>query len=152
MKKHLLTLILALCMVGITWAQPALIPGSTTVYWEIKNDTALHITGTGAMPNFVNPDYQPWAASRTAITQLSIADGITAIGGYAFYNCGKLSGALVIPDKINSIGECAFSGCSKLTFLTLSANLIYIGKHAFSDCSSLTQITPMNQSAVQQMD
>ena len=107
MKRHLLSLILFLFVAGITWAQPTLIPGSTTVYWEIKNDTALHITGTRAMPNFANATSQTWAASRDAITQLSIAEGITSIGSYAFDYCSKLtqiiSKAIVPPTMTTSV-------------------------------------------------
>ena len=137
MKKLLLTSFLAILMANAAYAAPALIPGSTTVYWEITG-SALHITGTGAMPDLGSQGNQPWAASRTDITQLIIADGITAIGSAAFSGCSELSGALVIPDKITSIGYYAFSGCSKLTSLSLPADLTSIGSYAFYQCSELS--------------
>lgn len=49
-----------------------------------------------------------------------IPDSITAIGSFAFCDCGLLE-SIFIPDSIVSIGKYAFSWCTSLT-LTLSRN------------------------------
>ena len=45
---------------------------------------------------------------------VTIGNGVTSIGDYAFYNCSSLT-SVTIPDSVTSIGSSAFSGCSNLT-------------------------------------
>ena len=47
-----------------------------------------------------------------------IANSITSIGGYAFYNCTGLT-SVSIPNSVTSIGERTFCECSKLTSITI---------------------------------
>ena len=145
MKKILLTLFLAIFMATTTYSAPALIPGSTTVYWEVTGNT-LSITGTGDMPDIVDFIFQPWGASRYSITQLNIADGITAIGNFAFAGTSNLTGTLVIPDNVKTIGGYAFNTCLDLEGLVLGRSLDSIGPEAFSSCISLkgTVVIPDN--------
>ena len=136
MKKLLLTSFLAIIMATATYAAPALIPGSTTVYWEIIDNT-LYITGIGDMPDF-EQNGSPWHSNRNAITKLDIAVGITAIGDYALYDCGNLTVTLVIPNNVKTIGYRAFFWCSKLAGLVLGSAVEAIGEYAFYDCAGLT--------------
>jgi hypothetical protein len=55
---------------------------------------------------------------------VTIPDSVTAIGGYAFYWCIRLT-SVTIPDSVTSIGDCAFSNCYSLT--------TFLGKYASSD-------------------
>ena len=145
MKKILLTLFLAIFIATTTHATPALIPGSTTVYWELTGST-LSITGTGDMPDIVDFIFQPWGASRYSITQLNIADEITAIGSYAFAGISRLTGTLVISDNVKTIGGSAFYACLDLEELVLGSSLESIGGSAFSSCTGLkaTLVIPDN--------
>ena len=47
------------------------------------------------------------------VTEYTIPDSVTAIGGSAFYGCSNLT-RITIPDSVTAIGADAFSGCSSL--------------------------------------
>ena len=70
----------------------------------------------------------------------TIPSSVTSIGGYAFYNCTRLTGT-TIPSSVTSIGLYAFFGCRSLTSVLIPANVTNIGYGAFRYCSALTTIT-----------
>ena len=74
------------------------------------------------------------------LTSVTIPDGVTSIAGGAFCNCSSLT-SITIPDSVTSIGGSAFSGCSSLTSITIPDSVTSIGDRAFYNCSSLTSIT-----------
>ncbi len=51
-----------------------------------------------------------------------------------------LQGDVTIPDGITSIGSYAFSGCSSLTSITIPEGVTSIGYNAFYGCDSLTNV------------
>ena len=59
------------------------------------------------------------------LTDLVIPDGVTDIGGYAFYGCTSLE-SIVIPDSVTDIGEYAFYGCTSLEY-NIYDNAKYLG-------------------------
>ena len=69
-----------------------------------------------------------------------IPDGVTSIGGYAFFNCSSLT-SVTIPTGVTSIWPYAFSGCSSLSSVTIPVGVTSIGDGAFHDCYSLTSVT-----------
>ncbi|GHU48354.1 hypothetical protein FACS1894218_5020 [Bacilli bacterium] len=68
---------------------------------------------------------------------LTISDGVSSIGDYAFYGCSGLTGgALTIPGSVTTIGSYAFYGCSGLNGdLTILDGVTSIGDDAFAGCS-----------------
>ena len=72
----------------------------------------------------------------SSLTSITIPDGVTEIGNQAFYGCSNLE-SVTIPDSVTSIGVSAFSGCSNLATITIPNNVTSIGVNAFSECSSL---------------
>ena len=50
---------------------------------------------------------------RRWATSVTIPNGVTSIGDYAFYYCEGLT-SITIPNSVTSIGEYAFGGCSDL--------------------------------------
>ena len=74
------------------------------------------------------------------MTSITIPEGVTSIGDYAFNGCSSLT-SVTIPKSVTSIGEGAFSDCSGLTSITIPESVTSIGKGVFSGCSGLTSIT-----------
>ena len=126
----------------------------------------LSITGTGAMTNYGYPDYAPWNSQKSYIKTVTITDGITSIGNFAFYNCDSIV-SVIIPNNVTSIGGSAFSGCagelivncnipsasqstngafyaSKFKSVTIGESVTSIGDYAFYDCDSLVSVTVPN--------
>ena len=72
-------------------------------------------------------------------TSITIPDGVTRIGEFAFFCSGLTS--VTIPASVTHIGEFAFSGCGALTSITVPDSVTSIGKRAFVGCKGLTSIT-----------
>jgi len=73
------------------------------------------------------------------LTEITIPEGVTSIGTSAFYSCTSLAD-ITIPESVTSIGSNAFFRCSSLTSVTIHENLTFIGRGAFSECAGLTSI------------
>ena len=88
--------------------------------FQIKDGVLIKYTGTG----------------KKAV----LPDGVTSIGGYAFYDCKSLT-SITIPDSVTRIEEDAFCWCTSLTSITIPNSVTRIGDWAFEGCTNLTNIT-----------
>ena len=79
----------------------------------------------------------------SALTSVTIPNGVTSIGNSAFVGCSGLTSA-TISNSVSTIGDCAFSGCSSLKSITIPNKLTSIGISAFANCSGLTSVTIPN--------
>ena len=144
MKKKLLAMLLALAMVAGLLPGMAFAADTSGVTWSYSDGT-LTIQGTGPMDDykwdnaisFVNV---PWADYCKEIRTVTIGDGVTSVGGNAFFGCGSLT-RVTIPNGVTAIGEGAFANCSSLTYMTIPASVTIIGIRAFEACRSLTSVT-----------
>ena len=84
-----------------------------------------------------------WETDRATATSITIPEGTTKIGDYAFYACNALT-SLTIPEGVTSIGKSAFSACRALTSLTIPGSVTEIGDYAFQNCRALTSLTLQN--------
>ncbi len=78
-------------------------------------------------------------ANCSALTSVSLPDGLTSIGNSAFSNCTSLTG-ITIPNTVTSIGEAAFR-YSGLRTASIGSGVTTIGNNTFDNCTSLTEIT-----------
>ena len=62
---------------------------------------------------------------------VTIPDGVTSIGEYAFSGCSDLA-SVTIPDGVTSIGEYAFASCYGLASVTIPDGVTSIANYAFS--------------------
>ena len=76
----------------------------------------------------------------SGLTEYTIPDSVTSIGGFAFEDCKNLT-SITIPDSVTSIGDYAFNGCENLKSITIPDSVTSIEFSAFNGCSSLTSIT-----------
>lgn len=132
----LLALLLLLCLLPT----PAYAAGGTTgdLKWSLSGGT-LSITGKGDMPDYTDAVMSPWYDSASAITRISVGEGITSIGDLAFYGCGRVT-AVTLPATVTTIGARAFKDCTALTGVRLPEGLTAIGEAAFESCEKLTGI------------
>ena len=77
------------------------------------------------------------------LTELTLPNSVTSIGNYAFFSCCGLT-ELILPNSVTSIGNEAFRNCNRFTELTLPNSVNSIGWNAFRNCSGLTELTLSN--------
>lgn len=70
------------------------------------------------------------------LIDVTMSNGITSIGAYAFYGCINLALTL-LPSGIISIGTYAFYGCDNLALTSLPSGLTSIAASAFGSCAKL---------------
>lgn len=106
--------------------------------WTLSTDGELTITGSGAMTN--HSANSPWEDYCIRVKTVTIGDGITSVGRYAFDDFSSLT-SVDIPDSVTSIGYGAFDSCISLTSVTIPDNVTSIGQYAFYNCNHLTGVT-----------
>ena len=74
-----------------------------------------------------------------SIASINISQGISRIGGYAFYQSSIAS--IDIPNSVTSVGEYAFYRCSSLTALTIPDSVASIADGALCGLNNMTNFT-----------
>ena len=140
--KRLFTFFIALLSACTFSAYAAVVDGTCgyNLTWTLNSkDSTFVISGEGEMNNYYYYSV-PWSDYRSYIKYVTLPDGLTSIGNYAFYLCSSLT-SITIPNSVTSIGDDAFYECSSLTSITIPNSVTSIGYEAFSDCSGLTSVT-----------
>ena len=113
-----------------------------SIKWTLDDSGNLTLSGSGEMRDngfgYNNLTFRYYGTKT-----VTIGDGITSIGDYAFYSCRGLT-ELTLPNTLERIVASAFRGCSGLTELTLPNSVWSIGEYAFQGCSGLTELTLPN--------
>ena len=141
--KRIFTFFFALLSACTFSAYAAIVDGTCgdNLTWTLNTkDSTLVISGTGEMRNY--NDYSssaPWYDYKIYIKYVTLPDGLTSIGNYAFDGCYKMT-SVTIPNSVTSIGKCAFYNCYGLTSITIPNSVTSIGGSAFDGCSSLTSV------------
>ncbi len=104
------------------------------IYCQGEEVTQLVIPGrAGRISNYAFP-------LCSHITSLSVGEGVTSIGDYAFYECSSLT-RVELPNSLERIGLCAFAFCSGITDITIGDSMKVIDASAFYGCSALKSLT-----------
>lgn len=106
--------------------------------WVLDGNT-ITISGTGEMWDWEWSNPAPWDAYRESILAVVIEEGVTGVGAFAFYDCGKLT-SVTFSESLTSIGIYAFSNCSSLTCLSIPAGVTSIDDMAFGWCTNIEHI------------
>lgn len=138
-KPRLLAVLLAVCLLAACVPAAFAAEGSCGdgLSWSLSGGN-LTITGAGAMADYAQGS-APWLNCGEEILTVSLPEGLTRVGDWAFYNCESLT-AVNLPATVSHIGEGSFYGCRGLTMLSLNNGLTAIGESAFSQCESLTDL------------
>ena len=141
--KTSITLILAiLCSTSIALATTYTGTTGDCTYTLDTDEGTLVISGTGAMADYASYSSMPWYDYRSKVKTVTIEDGVTSIGSYAFYYCTSLTSVTFGDNSaLTSIGSYAFEYCTSLTSITIPDGVTSIGDYVFYCCSSLTSIT-----------
>ena len=108
-----------------------------TVTGDEESGYAMAITGTGDMNNYGLDEWAaPWRDYN--FKSISIGDGVTSIGDYAFVLNG-VEVKLTIGKKVKRIGEAAFMNTGIKGTLTIPNSVQTIGENAFAQ-SAITKL------------
>lgn len=94
--------------------------------------TAAHPAGW----EYLGEGMSSYSAGPASVT---IGDGVTSIGDYAFAYCAGLK-SVTLPDGLKHIGSGAFIYCLGLTSVRIPGSVKVIGANAFWSCRSLISI------------
>ena len=143
--KRIFTFFFALLSACTFSAYAAIIDGTygDNLTWTLNTkDSTLTISGTGEMTNY-SSSTSPWSDYKIYIKYVTVEDGVTSIGNYAFYYYSSLT-SVTLGNSVTSIGRSAFYGCSSLKSVTLGSSVTCIEYAAFQRCYGLTSITIPN--------
>ncbi len=103
--------------------------GGVVIIPAATNGLAVTVIGNGTDPVF-----------GSSATNVTIPDGVTTIGQYAFENCYYMTN-VTIPDSVTSIGDYAFEDCEQLAGITIPDGVTSIGYETFYYCTNLGNLT-----------
>ena len=116
MKRRLLAVLLAVCLLSAMLPQMALFASAATdsgncgangnnLTWSLNTGNGqLTISGTGAMKNYSTGMDTPWNAYRDSVKKVVVNSGATSIGNWAFAFCTE-STSVTLPSGVTSIGS-----------------------------------------------
>ena len=87
--------------------------------WLLSDDNILTISGQGRIPDYSGTNLAPWYAYHKQIKGLVLEEGVTAVGSFAFYDCGALT-EVQFPKTLRMVGSSCFAYCDSLRLLDLS--------------------------------
>lgn len=141
MKTKIFTLLFAImASTSVLFAESGTCGSNLT--WSFQ-DGVLTISGTGAMDDYESLEPAPWSSLNSSILSVTICNGVTRIGNYAFYKSANLS-SIEISNTVTEIGSAALASCTSLTSITISSSVTSIGSIAFRDCPQLSTIDVAN--------
>ena len=143
MKKKLLAILLALCVVtGTVIASPEQMIVQAAEDTTEDRDGDFWEDHAWELDDGTMEIYGFYENTMSSIVIPSEIDGkkVTSIANSAFSSCNNL-GSITIPDSVTNIGNYAFSNCTGLTNIILPSALERIGDSTFFDCINLKSIT-----------
>ena len=106
--------------------------------WRLSYYGTLTISGTGRMDSY-SPGDAPWYSQRTKIRKITISEGVTSIGEYAFEECTNVT-SISIPSSVTELNEYCFSACKSMKNITIPQSVTRIADGVFDACEKLTDI------------
>ena len=109
--------------------------------WNVFQGTSVeNVTMAEGITTIGSYAFAQGFEDETCPTHVTIPNSVTGICAYAFYNCPGLK-SVTIPEGVVRIGAEAFLYCRNLAELAIPNSVKQIDARAFSDCRGLTEIT-----------
>ncbi len=127
------------------------------IYYNITGDNTVEVTrsdnynntysGSISVPDVLT-NYRGYFVTKigenafagSAVTSVSMPEGITSIGQYAFSGCQNLE-SVTLPESLTTLGSEAFSSCKSLRAVKIPSKVTTIPDQCFNGCSSLESVT-----------
>lgn len=110
-----------------------------SVTYTVYSDMSMVISGSGEMKDYVDADLHIDDNYYQKIKSVTIEDGVTSIGAFAFYSCSNLT-SVTVGNSVTHIGNAAFYECYSLTSVNIPNSVTEIGNGAFYLCSDLSAV------------
>lgn len=116
----------------------------SNVFWTLDTYSGeLVISGSGNMNAYSADSMPSWSTYQNYIKSVTVSDGVTSVGDYAFYNITgykyqKLT-TVNLSEGVEVIGDYAFRGCKALTTV-IGTGVEQIGEYAFRSCEKLSAL------------
>ncbi len=95
------------------------------VFSGCTNIKKIAFTGSGAWYQYGDSyAYAPWQLSKYVLSSVSVSDGVTSVGDYAFEDCSNLQN-VTLGKSLASLGKSVFKGCTALISIQVSGNSRY---------------------------
>jgi len=126
--------------------------------WALYSDGELVVSGSGEMEDFrfdwtERTSNVPWMPYQSAIKAITIENGVTTIGNYAFASCERAS-SVTIGNSVIRVGEYAFWACNftevhgadveswcKINFYDSNSTPLFYAKKLYLNGTLLTDLT-----------
>lgn len=118
---------------------------NSRIKWELYESGYFMITGSGAIPDYPNPndvsesEAAPWYKYSYDVKVINVGEGITRIGYLNFYNFVNAE-TVFLPESLNEIGYGSFAYCRSVEYLSIPESVTLIENYAFEGCENLNDI------------
>lgn len=109
------------------------------VWATLYSNGHLIIEGSGHMDNFKSKNKRPWHGNEEDVIFVTIKNGVTAVGSYAFKGFYMLKSVEI--ENAKKIGRHSFEYCKSLIDLKTNNTIEEIGMNAFTCCESLIEFS-----------
>ena len=131
---------------------------SAGIYYNITGDNTVEVTysdrdnntysGSISVPETVTNNGTEYSVTAigesafkgSAVTSVSMPEGITIIGFEAFSGCQNLE-SVALPESLTTLGIRTFGGCQSLKTIKIPSGVRAIPSSCFNGCSSLESVT-----------
>lgn len=131
---------------------------SAGIYYNITGDNTVEVTysdrdnntysGSISVPETVTNNGTEYSVTTigesafkgSAVTSVSMPEGITIIGFEAFSGCQNLE-SVALPESLTTLGIRTFGGCQSLKTIKIPSGVRAIPSSCFNGCSSLESVT-----------